>query len=151
MISFDQGKTRWQWDIDSIDKLAVTDNVVDLMLDKITLLPLTTQHVLSLAACIGGQFDLNTLSVACGEPQQNSSEKLWEALRAELVIPMDEAYKYVGIEKENAASETKTISPVYRFGHDRIQQAAYQLIPDAGESGNPLADRHIDARFMFGI
>jgi len=131
MILFDRTKNQWRFNAAEIDKLAVTDNVVDLMVDKIMELPTAIQRVLSLAACIGGEFNLKTLSLICKDKLENTAEHLWEALRADLVIPMDEAYKYVKTTAQSSSQDTETAPPVYRFNHDRIQQAAYQLIPDA--------------------
>jgi predicted ATPase len=142
MISFNQEKAHWVWDADCIQQMPMTDNVVDLMLDKIQQLPPDTQSVLSLAACIGGEFDLAILSIVFGKTPLETANALWEALKAELIVPIGDAYKYIGVDTDGRSSRTPSMNPVYRFNHDRIQQAAYTLIPD---------DAKADTHWKIGI
>ncbi len=55
----------WQWDLQEIKRSGSTDNMVEFMVGKMQKLPKSTQNVLSLAACIGAEFDLNTISMIC--------------------------------------------------------------------------------------
>ena len=61
-IYLDESHEHWSWDTSQIQRKGVTDNVVDLMANKIHNLQNTTRHVLCLAACIGFRFDLKTLA-----------------------------------------------------------------------------------------
>ena len=63
LLEFNVNRGVWEWKLDEIQKKEMTDNVVELMAGKIQKLPEATQHVLKLAACIGNQFDLETLAV----------------------------------------------------------------------------------------
>ncbi len=63
LIAFDFAIARWRWDLGQIETVGVTDNVVELMINKVQKLPTSTQTLLKLAACIGNRFDLETLSV----------------------------------------------------------------------------------------
>ncbi len=122
-------------DEDKIRQTDITDNVVDLMISKIQKLSGNTGDILGLAACIGNKFDLNTLSIVYGKSARETAEDLFEALREELVVPVDESYKYVAAHLQSPAPDIApdyghdTPIPVYRFLHDRVQQAAYSLIP----------------------
>lgn len=109
LLSFNSSQREWQWDLAQIHARNITDNVVELMTHKIQRLPLPTQDILKLAACVGNQFDLATLAVISQRPSEEVTTDFWEALREGLVVPFAEQYKFV---------------------HDRIQQAAYSLIPD---------------------
>ena len=134
LIEFSAEKGIWQWDELKIRQTDMTDNVVDLMIGRIRGLSENAQHLLSLAACIGNQFDLNILSIVYGITVQDTAEDLFEALRAELVLPVDDAYKYVSepfqpITSENDAGHGAPF-PLYGFLHDRVQQAAYSLIEE---------------------
>ena len=122
LIHFNGTEGIWQWDEAKIRQADITDNVVDLMISKIQKLSGNTGHLLSVAACMGNRFDLNTLSIVYGKPVQETAEDLLAALREELILPVDESYKYV--------SDHGDLSPVYRFLHDRVQQAAYSLIEE---------------------
>lgn len=86
LLSFNFDGRRWQWDLDTIHNVDITDNVVDLMVRKIRKYPDTTQHALRLAACIGNQFDLRTLSTIHGKSGEETSGDLWDAVKDGLVI-----------------------------------------------------------------
>lgn len=65
LLTFDTQHLSWQWDIAQIQAQNITDNVVELMLLKLKKLPEVTQQILRLAACVGAEFDLETLSIVC--------------------------------------------------------------------------------------
>ncbi|MBW4490088.1 MAG: AAA family ATPase [Trichocoleus desertorum ATA4-8-CV12] len=122
----------WQWKIEKIQDVETTDNVVDLMVKKLQQLSESTQNVLKLAACIGNTFDLSLLAIVNEKSLFSTATELWEALQVGLVLPLSEAYKLVLMNElegfEQASSQEIVVS--YRFLHDRVQQAAYLLIPE---------------------
>ncbi len=63
LLIFDRQQKQWQWQIDRIESVGITENVVDLIVAKLRKLPKVTQQVLRLAACLGNSFDLDTLSI----------------------------------------------------------------------------------------
>jgi len=127
LLRLDLATATWQWDLPRIAALQVTDNLVDFLLGKLRLLPEATQAALSLAACIGHQFTLSTLAAvsqdATGSPRA-IADRLWAALEEGLLLPLDMSYRYVhSAEEIGAGGEVR-----YRFVHDRVQQAAYELL-----------------------
>lgn len=126
LLNFKQEIIRWQWDMEAIKALDITENVVDLMIGKLRKLPEATQKVLSLVACIGNQFDLNTLSLTYEKESSAAFGDLLPAVREGLILPANE-------------SEAEGIEPSmygflilnYKFLHDRVQQAAYALIDES--------------------
>jgi predicted ATPase/serine phosphatase RsbU (regulator of sigma subunit) len=126
LIDFNATAGQWQWELEQIRQVKITENVVELMAGKLQKLPPTTQQVLQLAACIGNQFSLKTLSVVYETSQVNTANHLWPALENGLIIPLSDAYKFLAESAEISALEID-----YKFLHDRVQQAAYSLIPDA--------------------
>ncbi|HLO47872.1 MAG TPA: AAA family ATPase, partial [Kamptonema sp.] len=130
LIQFDFELSCWQCDISKVKMQAVTDDVVAFMSLQLRKLPPSTQEVLQLAACIGNSFDLATLAIVSEQSQIETAAALWKALQEGLVLPIGDVYKfYVGQETPAHNSENQQNVP-YKFLHDRVQQAAYSLIPD---------------------
>ncbi|MGK5077300.1 diguanylate cyclase domain-containing protein [Janthinobacterium sp. HLX7-2] len=117
----------WDWDLPAIEQAKYTDNVVEVLLEKIRRLPIATQHLLQLAASSGNRFTLDTLTLAVERVPWHTQQDLWPALNAGLIQPLDERYKYV-----NGVADAVNTGVSYQFLHDRVQQAAY-LIADAGK------------------
>lgn len=107
-LYFDQKAARWNWDIDAINKVSATDNVVDLMSRKINRLPRKAQDVIQLAACIGNRFALTTLATACGQSAEKTLHQLEQTISDGLIEQQDAQY--------------------LTFYHDRVQEAAYGMI-----------------------
>ena len=116
----------WAWDLAKIRARDITDNVVELMADKVQQLPTDTQNILKLAACIGNQFDLNTLCIVAQTNAALVSKRLWAAMEVGLIIPLGDDYKVIALDEQH--TDLENIS--YKFAHDRIQQAVYSLIPE---------------------
>ena len=130
LIQFNCTESCWQCDIAQVNQLVVTDDVVEFMALQLGKLPPSTQQVLQLAACIGNQFDLATLAIVSEQSQIEAAASLWKAMQEGLILPQSEVYKfYVGEEHQPVDQENSEIV-AYRFLHDRVQQAAYSLIPD---------------------
>ncbi|OYE05762.1 ATP-binding sensor histidine kinase [Nostoc sp. 'Peltigera membranacea cyanobiont' 232] len=136
-LDFDAG--HWQYDITKIKTLSLTDDVVELMGIQIERLPKNVQNVLKISACIGNEFDLKTLSIVNEKSLIDTASDLWQALVEGLIIPQKDGYSltpendkqllgFSNRESENL-SITNFPSQRYKFVHDRVQQAAYSLIP----------------------
>jgi len=115
-------KGGWQWDITQIETLDITDNIVDLMVNKLRKLPMASQKVLRLAACVGNHFDLATLSIIYEKPAMETFQEVVPIITEGFILPT------TGLE---ISGETTTHHSQFRFLHDRVQQAAYSLINDA--------------------
>ncbi len=127
-INFDAAVGYWHCNLTQIRCLALTDDVVTFMVERLKKLPVNTQEILKLAACVGHCFDLETLSLVCDRTQESIAADLWPALQVGLVIPESEIYKFFQGEYRELPA-TVTITAAYRFLHDRVQQAANCLIP----------------------
>ncbi len=124
----------WQCDITQVRQLALTDDVVTFMVGRLQKLPEATQVVLKLAACIGNHFDLATLAVVCEQCQEEVATALWTALQEGMVIPESQTYKFFQGRNSARITTSDSVTVGYRFLHDRVQQAAYSLIPEAEKS-----------------
>ncbi len=124
LIVFDHEHNRWSWDIEKIRERNITDNVVELMRDKIQLLDEQTQRLCQYAACIGNNFDLLTLSTVWEKSPQATAKTLWPAIREGLIVPIGHSYRLAEITRESE----KSVNSEYRFLHDQVQNAAYVLM-----------------------
>lgn len=127
LLNFDARNGGWQWDLAQIRAARIPDNIVELMAGKIQKLNAATQQALQLAACIGNQFDSKTLAIVSETSQAAIATDLWDGIQEGLILPLDDRYKFIGIDQQQV--EERAVS--FKFLHDRVQQAAYSLIPDA--------------------
>ena len=68
LLTFDHDAARWSWDLERIHAKGYTDNVVDLMVGKLTRLPAETQEALQQLACLGNSCrDQPLLSIVLGD------------------------------------------------------------------------------------
>src|SRR5262247_270397 len=109
MLTFDHDAARWSWDLGRIRAKGYTDNVVNLMVGKLTRLPTETQKAVQQLACLGNTAEITTLSIVLGTSEEQIHAVLWPAVRQELIGRRASAYQFV---------------------HDRIQEAGYSLVSE---------------------
>ncbi|MDZ7966131.1 MAG: AAA family ATPase [Nostoc sp. DedSLP03] len=117
LLTFDRSHLSWQWNIAQLQTQNITNNVVELLLLKLKKLPEETQQILRLAACIGAEFDLETLAIVCGKSPKTVFQDLLPAIQEGFIQTLSE------LDEDLLVQE-------YKFLHDRVQQAAYALISE---------------------
>ena len=126
LLGFDPEASAWIWDLARIRAKGYTDNVVDLMVWKLRRLSGATQDAIRQLACLGNVVDIATLTLVHGKSEEEIHTALWEAARTGLILRLEGSYAFL---------------------HDRVQEAAYALIPEGERAtahlriGRALASR----------
>lgn len=97
----------WNWDIEAITAKGFTENVIDLMSERLHRLSPSAREALQHFACLGAKAGVGDLARVLGGPEEECHESLSETMAAGLVTSSYETYAFV---------------------HDRVQEAAYSSI-----------------------
>jgi PAS domain S-box-containing protein len=108
LLTFDPATANWSWDEPRSISKGYSENVADLMARRLGRLPGDTLQVLQHLACIGHASELGTLESVRADARAELEATLLPALQQELVVVAGDECSFV---------------------HDRVQQAAYLLIP----------------------
>jgi predicted ATPase/GAF domain-containing protein/HPt (histidine-containing phosphotransfer) domain-containing protein len=131
-FAFETASGKWQWDIGKVSEATVSENVAELMIDRLRRISGDTADVLKLAACFGKSFDFQNLRRISDRSATEIAGALWESIHQRIIVPLDGNYRLLHPEHSETSREDLCIS--FRFQHDRVQQAAYSLI---GQSERP--------------
>lgn len=113
LLQFDYRGGQWNWDEGVIVQREISDDVVELMLDKIQKLPDGDQEILKTAACFGVRFPADNLPYLSKLPGTRIEEALQRALTQGILIPGEAAGQQA-----------------FRFVHGRVREALYTSIPE---------------------
>jgi PAS domain S-box-containing protein len=117
LLAFDYNRALWTWELARIRAKGFTENVADLMAAKLARLPDAGRDALGQLACLGNVAEVAYLALLRGAPEDDIHADLWEAARAGLIVRRDRAYTFL---------------------HDRVQEAAYALIPEGERAATHL-------------
>ncbi len=126
LVTFDDARSCWVLDEARAAGTAAPDSAVDLLTAKLHRLGGPVRRAVTLAACTGNRFALRDLATVCEQSLRGTAADLWPAIEHGLVVPESPHYELLAAADEDLLRET---APAFRFLHDRVQQAAYELIP----------------------
>lgn len=143
LIRFAQATRTWEWDLHELELAAVSDNVADLLTHTIFELPEATRDLLLAAGCIGHRFELATLAAVTQRVPAEVMRLLQPDVDDGLLLPARRPGDDHGGAGDTALARADG-APGMQFVHDRIQPAAYDLLPDARRASLHLAiGRHL--------
>lgn len=126
LLSHDPALGGWHWEVERIQRHAISGSLADLLVARLQRLPKDSLQALTVAACLGNTFELQTLAAITGHTPEESWQSLQAAVDEGLLDPVEPSDP---LEKRAAATATATPA-VLCFQHDRVQHAAYCLLSE---------------------
>lgn len=99
--------SKWVWDISKIEEAKISENVIDLLVEKVKDLTLSQVETLKLAACIGDSFHSEILYIVSNKSRDVVAEELTKIANDGFLIISKNMIKFV---------------------HDKVREATYTLI-----------------------
>jgi predicted ATPase/GAF domain-containing protein len=128
LIRFDVAAKSWAWAEQEIASLTVTDNVIEILLEKMGVLDKDAQKAISVAACVGRKFDLNTMTLLLRKSLLECAIILWKAKELGFIEALSADMHLLVRSSDANAVDYDGKKMWFRFAHDRVQQAAYELM-----------------------
>jgi predicted ATPase/signal transduction histidine kinase len=117
LFAFDADRLAWKWDIARIRAKGITDNVADLMSARLRRLPANTRDALRQLACMGNGAEIRTVALVRESSEDQVRVAMRDAVEAGLVVHVSDSFNFV---------------------HDRVQEAAYAMIPQVARAAAHL-------------
>jgi predicted ATPase/class 3 adenylate cyclase/predicted Ser/Thr protein kinase len=120
LLYIDATQQLWDWQLNEISQLHVSDDLAGMIVDKLKLLDEECYEMLQLAAFFGNRFSLKSLAMLQNKNMSHVHNLLWPAIQNCLVLPTSDNYKFIPEFYEN-----EDIDIEFYFVHDKVQQSCY--------------------------
>jgi PAS domain S-box-containing protein len=130
------GENGWYWKDAEIRHFVGSNDVIEMLQSRVTRLPEASREALEVMACLGGTVRSDLLAIACSTDVDTLAERLRPAVEDGLLVDSGS----LGPDQADAGG-------TLRFRHDRVQQAAHDLLDDVTRVGLQLG---IARRLMAG-
>ena len=118
---------RWKWDNKQIQTLMDFKDEIDLMMKRINLFSKDEQIVLQRSACLGGIFESVLLPIICKDQPETPLNIFHKLLSEQFFIPVTDEREITSF---IINGNQRNISQVFKFSHDCIQKASYELLSE---------------------
>ncbi|QJD86605.1 AAA family ATPase [Cohnella herbarum] len=108
----------WKWDEAVVAQMPEDPDILELIATRIRMLPPETIELLVIAAAIGHRYHPSTVALVSGRSLPHIRQLLHSV----------EEEGLLSLEKDSDAAEAE--GGYFTFLHDRVQQVAYQMIPE---------------------
>lgn len=123
-IMFNDATEQWGFALDRIHSAELPEDAAEFLASELLRLSPKVQDILAAAACIGTQFDIHVLSIACELPVSEIRARLEEAAARNLITHVADAKSTSAWAPEDKSGEPSW----YEFLHERVRQTAYGLL-----------------------
>lgn len=118
LIAYDPDSRKWMWDVERLDSDTKSVSSQHLLATKIIQLSPPARKALTIASCIGTEFDLVVLSALLDKTPQETGEDILEAVTENLLR----------VVADRRPGDHYLVQNRYIFVHDQVQAAAYDLL-----------------------
>jgi PAS domain S-box-containing protein len=143
LLTFDVDTRKWRWNMEQIKERRITDNVADLLIQKIENLPDSNRMMLMCGACIGNTFSLKTLAAIVQQPVKTTLEGIRGLIDAGLVVALDANYRMM---RDGDDARLLAADPSFTFYDEKIRKSSIDLLPKKSRQSKRLAT----GRILFG-
>jgi predicted ATPase/signal transduction histidine kinase len=118
----------WQWDIEKISDSDITDNVVDLVTRRISLLPESAKLFLVVCSAVGSRFLFSTIVNVMDIKARELLDACNVCLKEGFIQLLAGDQKALDSDYYEALEQDDASLVEFKFTHDKVQQSAYELI-----------------------
>jgi predicted ATPase/class 3 adenylate cyclase len=140
-FQYDEQKGAWSWDLSRLRDHPLPDNIAALIADRLVELSPRCLDLLDTAACVGSEFDLQTLASVHKMSPSSAAVGLGPAARNGIIVPLDTHYKeFESLDGWNLTPGTLVNlgTARYRFQHDQVRNTVHERLDPARQ-----AQRHL--------
>ena len=134
-ITYSTQDSCWTCDLSAVRRSSLTEHVVTFMSNRLLELEPEVLELLQVMSCLGTNADVLTLAQAMDQSRLKVARLIWAALSSGLVVLERDVYKFQHSANDDEPVDEFTVlygeGLEYCLLHDRVRQAAYNLIPTA--------------------
>lgn len=126
ILFFNTKEGRWDWRFDLVRNEDYTENVIQLIINKLKVLNQDQKKILKISSCLGMNFNILALNHLSNLPFRTIHALLTELISQEYIVSLSNEFKYLN--ELNEIDENNDVQ--LKFSHDRIHQSIYSMISE---------------------